>query len=133
MIYIKSVDDFTICNWLSKKITGTNPGKSWCVRDATGYVMAVYNIETQQVILKEQHIYGSSRLGIYNRHVNMTNNKRIDKTQNFTLSADKQIHKIEIFYLFPLCGIHQSEDFYLFPLCGIQKNEKISFSQLSGI
>jgi RHS repeat-associated protein len=46
------------------------------VRDASGNVMAVYsltgnNINTSTLNLSETHLYGSSRLGIFNRTVNM--------------------------------------------------------------
>jgi RHS repeat-associated protein len=49
---------------------------TWYVRDASGNVMAVYsltgnNINTSTLNLSETHLYGSSRLGIFNRTVNM--------------------------------------------------------------
>jgi hypothetical protein len=37
---------------------------NWYVRDASGNVMAVYKY-TDSLYLNEQHLYGSSRLGIY--------------------------------------------------------------------
>ncbi|HKO79596.1 MAG TPA: RHS repeat-associated core domain-containing protein, partial [Chitinophagaceae bacterium] len=40
-------------------------------RDAQGTVMAVYSGNNTALALNEQHIYGSSRLGIWNRNVDM--------------------------------------------------------------
>jgi RHS repeat-associated protein len=51
---------------------------TWYVRDAQGNVMATYNsagsgtaLNDYTLKLSEQHIYGSSRIGIINREVNM--------------------------------------------------------------
>ncbi|TCJ15244.1 hypothetical protein EPD60_07910, partial [Flaviaesturariibacter flavus] len=43
------------------------PKTTWYVRDAQGNVMAVYSDSSDRVLLKEQHLYGSSRLGIRER------------------------------------------------------------------
>ena len=66
-------------NRISKKIekyTTTTIDYTWYVRDASGNVMSTYNgIGTNAVTsaytlnLTEQHMYGSSRLGIINRNV----------------------------------------------------------------
>ncbi len=47
-------------------IGGTTPKTEYYVRDAQGNTIAVYEIKTRAGLVKtEQHIYGSSRLGIY--------------------------------------------------------------------
>ena len=65
-------------NRISKKVEARNQVDqyTWYVRDASGNVMAVYsltgnNINTSTLNLSETHLYGSSRLGIFNRTVNM--------------------------------------------------------------
>jgi hypothetical protein len=65
-------------NRISKKVEARNrvDQYTWYVRDASGNVMAVYsltgnNINTSTLNLSETHLYGSSRLGIFNRTVNM--------------------------------------------------------------
>jgi RHS repeat-associated protein len=57
-------------NRVSKNV---NSKETWYVRDATGNVMALYTKENSTAPLKltESHLYGSSRLGVYNRDVNM--------------------------------------------------------------
>jgi RHS repeat-associated protein len=52
---------------LYEKADGTQD-KTWYVRDAQGNVLAVYGSKSgeEQIRLKEQHLYGSSRLGILN-------------------------------------------------------------------
>ncbi len=58
-------------NRISKTVTGgSSAGTTWYVRDASGNVMAVYQ-KTDSLRMTEQHIYGSSRLGILNTSVNM--------------------------------------------------------------
>lgn len=49
---------------------------TWYSRDASGNVMAVYeytgsNLTTDTLWLREQHLYGNSRIGIWNRKINM--------------------------------------------------------------
>lgn len=49
---------------------------TWYTRDASGNVMAVYeytgtNLGTDTLRLREQHLYGSARIGIWNRNINM--------------------------------------------------------------
>jgi hypothetical protein len=47
--------------------------KTWYVRDAQGNVLAVYGNKNgdNQTYWKEQHLYGSSRLGVWNSDLNM--------------------------------------------------------------
>jgi RHS repeat-associated protein len=53
------------------------PQRDWYVRDAQGNVMAVYQMTHNpdysfgKLRLKEHHIYGSSRLGVINRDINV--------------------------------------------------------------
>ncbi|WP_290708559.1 DUF6443 domain-containing protein, partial [Flavihumibacter sp. CACIAM 22H1] len=49
---------------------------TWYSRDASGNVMAVYeytgtNLAADTLWLREHHLYGSSRMGIWNRRINM--------------------------------------------------------------
>ncbi len=60
-------------NRVSKRVKNT---ETWYVRDATGNVMGVYtsgdaNVNSGDLSLIESDIYGSSRLGILNRQVNV--------------------------------------------------------------
>lgn len=52
-------------NRVHKKITGTNANEEIYVRDAQGNILAVYRLQSDSTFWKEQHLYGSSRLGIY--------------------------------------------------------------------
>ncbi len=47
-------------------ITGGISSRDFYIRDAQGNVMAVYKDQSDYVDWKEQHLYGSSRLGIWN-------------------------------------------------------------------
>ena len=69
-------------NRISKKIekyTTTTIDYTWYVRDASGNVMSMYNGTGTTVAvnsaytlnLTEQHMYGSSRLGIINRNISI--------------------------------------------------------------
>jgi RHS repeat-associated protein len=44
---------------------------TWYVRDAQGNVMGIYTHKNSVLSLSEQHLYGSSRLGIWNRNMSM--------------------------------------------------------------
>lgn len=55
-------------NRVHKKITGTNATEEIYVRDAQGNPLAVYRLQGDSIFWKEQHLYGSSRLGIYQYH-----------------------------------------------------------------
>jgi hypothetical protein len=62
-------------NRISKKVGAVT---TWYVRDAQGNTMAVYtvgdnNVNTGKATLTEQHLYGSSRLGILNRSLDVSN------------------------------------------------------------
>jgi RHS repeat-associated protein len=52
-------------NRVHKKLTGTNATEEIYVRDAQGNSLAVYRLQGDSTFWKEQHLYGSSRLGIY--------------------------------------------------------------------
>jgi YD repeat-containing protein len=56
-------------NRISKTVSGTNGYTEWYVRDASGNIMGVYNLTGTAITQTEQHIYGSSRLGIFNRNI----------------------------------------------------------------
>lgn len=65
-------------NRISKRVEkqGQPDKYTWYVRDASGNVMAVYdyegnNLGNNTLYLSEHHLYGSSRLGVWNRNVNM--------------------------------------------------------------
>jgi len=73
-------------NRISKRVEkqgSTNVEYTWYVRDASGNVMAVYNSKgtgnvsssAYSLLLGEQHLYGSSRLGILNRDISI---KKVD-------------------------------------------------------
>jgi RHS repeat-associated protein len=60
-------------NRISKTVTpASGPAIiTWYVRDASGNVMALYTATgSDSLHQSEQHLYGSSRLGIYNRNIN---------------------------------------------------------------
>ena len=55
-------------NRISKAVTtGGTTKTTWYARDASGNVMAVYSDSAGSMYLKEQHLYGSSRLGLVER------------------------------------------------------------------
>ncbi len=59
-------------NRIAKAVTtGGVTTTTWYTRDASGNVMAVYTGSGSSLTLNEQHIYGSSRLGVWNRNVDM--------------------------------------------------------------
>jgi YD repeat-containing protein len=68
-------------NRVSKTVTKTDNtvATTWYVRDASGNVMSTYGgagttsgaLSAYTLVLQEQHIYGSSRLGLLGRNVNM--------------------------------------------------------------
>jgi len=65
-------------NRISKIITTTTPSvtgdSTYYVRDASSNVMSVYNKKSAANLLQtELHIYGSSRLGVYNVNLNVQN------------------------------------------------------------
>jgi RHS repeat-associated protein len=47
------------------------PSTQYYVRDAQGNTMAIYEVKNNNVIWAEQHLYGSSRLGIYKPDINL--------------------------------------------------------------
>ena len=58
-------------NRISKAVTpnGGTPSTTWYVRDASANIMAIYNIANSTITQTEQDLYGSSRLGIFNRNI----------------------------------------------------------------
>jgi len=65
-------------NRVGKKLETLNrkPQYSWYTRDASGNVMGVYQYEGNTLTddtlrLREHHLYGSSRIGVWNRWINM--------------------------------------------------------------
>lgn len=56
----------------SKSNTFDGQGTDYYVRDAQGNTLAVYKVVSGYTILREQHLYGSSRLGIWKPEVNFT-------------------------------------------------------------
>jgi RHS repeat-associated protein len=59
-------------NRISKSvINGTDTTITWYVRDAQGNPMGVYSGHYGSLTLNEHHLYGSSRLGIWNRNLSM--------------------------------------------------------------
>lgn len=61
-------------NRISKNVNGVT---TWYVRDASGNTMGLYTIgnttlNNGRITLSEQHVYGSSRLGIFNRDKDLT-------------------------------------------------------------
>jgi RHS repeat-associated protein len=72
-------------NRISKIVENNNGVKNytWYVRDAQGNVLSIYesmggssNLSTLPLVLSEQHLYGSSRLGIYSKRINVDNGPR---------------------------------------------------------
>ena len=60
-------------NRISKAVTsGETTTTTWYTRDAQGNTLAIYTGTASALALSEQHIYGSSRLGVWNRSINMT-------------------------------------------------------------
>jgi RHS repeat-associated protein len=55
----------------SKTVNGIT---TWYVRDAQGNTMAVYDNKSNQINWREQGLYGSSRLGLWEPNVNLANN-----------------------------------------------------------
>ncbi|MFY0255164.1 hypothetical protein ACDQ55_14545 [Chitinophaga sp. 30R24] len=60
-------------NRISKKVKNV---ETWYIRDATGNVMGIYtkgdsSVNNGDLTLTETHLYGSSRLGLLNRQVNV--------------------------------------------------------------
>lgn len=67
-------------------IQNSNSWKStWYVRDASGNVMSVYEQDSANLVVKEQHLYGSDRLGL-----KLADNTRADPTSfsSFNLSLN---------------------------------------------
>ena len=59
-------------NRISKAVTKQSvTTTTWYTRDAQGNVMAVYTGSGNGLTLNEQHLYGSSRLGVWDRNINM--------------------------------------------------------------
>ncbi len=61
-------------NRISKTVTPPGDGQpitTWYVRDGSGNTMAVYSVTGSDSLRQtEQDLYGSSRLGVYNRNIN---------------------------------------------------------------
>jgi hypothetical protein len=47
---------------------------TWYVRDAQGNTLALYDNKSSHTNWREQHLYGSSRLGMWNPNVNLATN-----------------------------------------------------------
>jgi len=59
-------------------IEGADGTKTFYVRDATGNTMAIYEkTGTGSLVLKEQELYGSSRLGTYQRNVEVESLEKV--------------------------------------------------------
>ncbi|MRG44747.1 hypothetical protein GFS24_06460 [Chitinophaga sp. SYP-B3965] len=59
---------------------GHNTVTTWYVRDAQGNTLATYQQEEEGVVIwKEQHLYGSSRLGLWQPNMNVTDEDTHDK------------------------------------------------------
>ena len=64
-------------NRISKSVSingTTSPKETWYVRDAQGNVLSVYEkaaVSGSDLMQTEVHLYGSSRLGIYNRNIDV--------------------------------------------------------------
>ncbi|MCU7549879.1 hypothetical protein OCK74_12175 [Chitinophagaceae bacterium LB-8] len=60
-------------NRISKQVSkvGSGAATTWYVRDAQGNVMAVYEEKGGKLNLTEQHLYGSARLGLWIRNIDM--------------------------------------------------------------
>ncbi|MDA3615534.1 RHS repeat domain-containing protein [Polluticaenibacter yanchengensis] len=67
-------------NRVSKRVkVGDNTTDTWYVRDAQGNVLNVYTYNvTDGLSLSETHLYGSSRLGIMNRNVHVSDGTGAD-------------------------------------------------------
>lgn len=62
-------------NTMQQRIQTVIGGLStWYVRDAKGSTLALYDNKASQINWREQHLYGSSRLGMWNPNVNLATN-----------------------------------------------------------
>jgi RHS repeat-associated protein len=80
-------------NRVYKKYTNGNVAeKTWYVRDAQGNVLAVYGNKDgdNQKYWKEQHLYGSSRLGIWTSDIDVTDVTAIASDTNWLKKGRKQ-------------------------------------------
>lgn len=80
------------------KKAGAATDYTWYMRDATGNVMALYSysgitLNSDTLRLTEHHLYGSSRLGIWNRSINM--DKAPDNGTILPLVGKKQSSSFE--------------------------------------
>ncbi|UPK72618.1 LamG-like jellyroll fold domain-containing protein [Chitinophaga filiformis] len=75
-----------------KYTTGTVGEKTWYVRDAQGNVLAVYGKKDSesQTYWKEQHLYGSSRLGIWTSDIDVTVETAAPSDTNWLKKGRKQ-------------------------------------------
>jgi RHS repeat-associated protein len=76
-------------NRIAKKVIQPNGDykTTFYVRDASGNVMAVYKTSgTTNLTLEEQHIYGSSRLGIFKKDKNRSSNRRVLGERRYELT-----------------------------------------------
>jgi|GEM_PF-2745152 len=74
-------------NRISKAVTeGENTTITWYTRDAQGNTMAVYTEKSANLNLAEHHLYGSSRLGVWSKAVDMdggSNNPVLERGNKF--------------------------------------------------
>ena len=77
-------------NRISKVISGSPAGKNgvtWYARDVQGIPMGVYSGTSTTLTLTEQPLYGSSRLGVWNRNINM--DISVDENDNIFARGNK--------------------------------------------
>ncbi|PWV56687.1 RHS repeat-associated core domain-containing protein [Chitinophaga sp. S165] len=71
---------------------GTIKESTWYVRDAQGNVLAVYGNKDNdsRIYWKEQHLYGSSRLGIWNTDTDVTEPSTVRSDVNWLKKGNKR-------------------------------------------
>ncbi|PUZ24224.1 RHS repeat-associated core domain-containing protein [Chitinophaga costaii] len=77
-------------NRISKTITSSNPSTSFYIRDAQGNVLALYEYKAGTLTWKEQHLYGSKRLGIWQPNRPVGDSLLTQSRQDTLFTGDKQ-------------------------------------------
>jgi hypothetical protein len=67
-------------NRVLKTFIVTDTTRSYYIRDAQGNTMAVYTRRRDTVVWTEQHLYGSSRLGIWESNLRLTPSVDVTKS-----------------------------------------------------
>ncbi|PUZ24221.1 RHS repeat-associated core domain-containing protein [Chitinophaga costaii] len=77
-------------NRVSKTITSSTPSTSFYIRDAQGNVLALYEYKAGVLTWKEQHLYGSKRLGMWQPNRPVGDSLLTQTRQDTVFTGDKQ-------------------------------------------